>query len=946
MNIETQSVDAEGRGDHDQRDERADTPGVEMKRPRLGETHRKAVKNRIAASLFGLDPAPVLIGRFEVFKQIGAGGMGVVFRARDPELDREVALKLLHPGVLGEQQQRSRLLREALALARLSHPNVVQLYEVGNHEEGLFLAMEYVRGRSLRRWQDEAAPSWRAIVRAYAQAARGLAAAHEVGLVHRDFKPDNCIIDGGGRVRVLDFGLVRETTEEGVTFESSGAEVAGRRSSGELQRRLTQTDKILGTPAYMAPEQLFGRPVDARADQFSFCVALFEALYGERPYPGEASEELAEAYVQGRVRWPAEASRRPPGVRRALLRGLAVDSRARWPSMSGLASELERLIAPRGWRWLGGAAGLAVGLAAAGFGLARSSGDDPCEGAPAKLEEVWDESRSLEIEHALLSTDLPYAPEVMDRVRASLNEYAGAWITQHIDACEATAVRREQSAEIMDLRMRCLRRARLELVTTTDVLMTADADVVRNTHELLARLRPPSQCADVELLQAESRPPVPSDAARVSVIRKSLALVSAQRRAGRYGEARAALERAQGQLEGVRYEPVRAEVSLERGLLLEVLGDYEGSQAALKQALKSASRLHQWRELQRAANALMRVIGYRQRRFAEGLQYRELALGLASHEPLTLASTLRDIAAVLLAKGEVAAAKPLVQRALTLIGRTKGPEDLHIIQSRQLLANILVKTGEYGRAETELRRALRVARDALGAEHPDLASLHGSLAATFVFRGMGDRAEQEIRRAVDLKTPALGSDHPEVLTLCGHLATILSTQGRLDEAEQEHRRVLDLRRKVLGPAHSSVAESHNNLAVVLDKQGRFDEAEVEHRRALAIREPALGPEHRLVATSRFNLAWVLVEQQRLSEARQFAELAWARNQRGDIPIEDRAASAFVLACSLWSDPEQRPRAVALAERSREAYLQVRSLSEEVTQQLDAVEAWLVEHRTP
>ena len=273
------------------------------------------------------------VQRYEILRRLGAGGMGVVYEARDYGLGRLVALKVLRPHGAGSAYQH-RLLREAQAMARISHPNVVTVYDFGAFEGRLYYAMELNEGGTLRDWVKERPRSPREIAQVYLHAARGLAAAHAAGLVHRDFKPDNVLIDSAGRVRVADFGLVRVATLE-------------ERGPGEPSAGQTGADAIVGTPGYMAPEQLLGRPTDARADQFSFCVALFEALYGQGPFHakggGDAETRVVEAVaiLTGAVRSPTK--RRVPGwLRRVVLRGLCVDPASRWPSLDVVAGLLDR----------------------------------------------------------------------------------------------------------------------------------------------------------------------------------------------------------------------------------------------------------------------------------------------------------------------------------------------------------------------------------------------------------------------------------------------------------------------------------------------------------------------------------------------------------------------------------------------------------------------------
>ncbi|MCY1070920.1 protein kinase [Nannocystis sp. RBIL2] len=278
---------------------------------------------------------PRRIGRFALLRRLGAGAMGVVYAAYDPQLDRKVAVKLLKRGD-GEPNTRwqDRLLREAQALAKLSHPNVVQIHEVGFHGDEVFVAMEFVTGMTLRTWLSEQRRGWREVAAVFAQAARGLAAAHAAGLVHRDVKPDNVLVGSDGRVRVVDFGLVRFGDEDD---DEHTDEVPLARA----QATRTASGILLGTPAYMSPEQFRGRPADALSDQFSLCVALYEALHGERPFAGETADEVAQAVVRGQLA-PRLERPVPTWLQRLVLRGLAHDPGARWPNLDVLAAELAR----------------------------------------------------------------------------------------------------------------------------------------------------------------------------------------------------------------------------------------------------------------------------------------------------------------------------------------------------------------------------------------------------------------------------------------------------------------------------------------------------------------------------------------------------------------------------------------------------------------------------
>jgi serine/threonine protein kinase len=236
------------------------------------------------------------VGRYVILSRLGGGGMGVVYAAYDPDLDRKVAIKLLRPGRRTDaaSEGRARLMREAQAMARLDHPNVVGVLDVGTFEDQVFIAMELVDGLSLMHWMRQG-HRWRDVRERFIQAGRGLAAAHAAGIVHRDFKPDNVVIGKDGRARVLDFGLARAAKSEADTEETAGpdGDVSVRSGSGSLERTLTQTGSLLGTPSYMSPEQWTSQPADAKSDQFSFCVAPGRGSTGGVPLPARRWDSCA-----------------------------------------------------------------------------------------------------------------------------------------------------------------------------------------------------------------------------------------------------------------------------------------------------------------------------------------------------------------------------------------------------------------------------------------------------------------------------------------------------------------------------------------------------------------------------------------------------------------------------------------------------------------------------
>jgi hypothetical protein len=283
------------------------------------------------------------IGRFVVVGELGSGGMGVVYAAHDHQLDRQVALKVLRAAAATDEE-RMRMLREGQAMARVTHPNVITVYEVGVEGSLVFLAQELLDAGTLGKWLEQPR-SQAEIIDKFVAAGRGLAAAHAAGLVHRDFKPDNVLLGKDGRVRVSDFGLARSLgpVDDGLPA-ATRANMA--RAQLDLSRSpmspLTRTGAVMGTPMFMAPEQHNGDRADERSDQFSFSVALYRALYGEWPFAGKTAVALADAVIEGRMARPPRGHHVPARLRRILLRGLSTKPAARYPSMEALLADLTR----------------------------------------------------------------------------------------------------------------------------------------------------------------------------------------------------------------------------------------------------------------------------------------------------------------------------------------------------------------------------------------------------------------------------------------------------------------------------------------------------------------------------------------------------------------------------------------------------------------------------
>jgi len=789
-------------------------------------------------------------GRYLVLEQVGSGGMGRVFRAYDPKLQREVALKLLHTHVLGAEAQ-ARLVREARAMAMLSHPNVVAVHDVDDTPAGVMLVMELVPGQTLRAWLRASSRPWSEIVARFREAGRGLAAAHAAGLLHRDFKPSNVLVPERGAAKVTDFGLAKL---DGAPHSAPDDPKPSSSARASLDSVLTVVGEVVGTPRYMPPEQHRSEPLGPAADQYAFCVSLWEALTGKAPFQGNW-DQLAASKRKGPPVWPSGPGV-PSSVVAAVRRGLAARPNERWPSMGALLDALDPTERRSPLRWL--ALGVAiVGLAVAGWRAWAEARAARCSGGQAQLDEVWGPTRRSEVLAAMGRVEVSYATRASQQTADVIDRYAEDWVAMYTEACEATTVRGEQSTALMDLRMTCLQQLELELGAVTAVLADADAEVMQRVHELTAGLRPLSRCEDIEALQAEVEPPPAEEAVAVGEVRARLAEAKALHVSGRYAAAQAKLDAAKQRATDLAYGPVHTEVALLEGINLVELGRLEAAEAAFHRALELGARWKQLDAIQEASVHLIHVIGSEQQRFAEGLQHRDLALGLAADNPRAEAMAMTAVANVLQREGRHDEAEAELRRALALQEDALEPDHSDVAMTRANLANVLLRQGRYDEAEAENRRVLALRERALGPDHPDVAMSRNNLANVLRRQGRHAEAEAELRHALAVQQAALGPDHPDVAKTHNGLGNVLEAQGKHAEAEVELRQALALMERTLGPEHPDVGTVQSNLGNVLFSQGKHEAAEAEFRRALVLLEKALGPDHPTTAMLRANHAEAL-----------------------------------------------------------------------------------------
>ncbi len=791
------------------------------------------------------------LGRYLILGRLGAGGMGVVYTAFDPELDRKVAVKLLHAD--RARRGSARLQREARALARLQHPNVIAVHDVGTLDGRVFIAMEFAEGETLTAHLERCAPDWRGILALFEQAGRGLAAAHAAGLVHRDFKPENVLVGRDGRVRVLDFGLARATSEGG-DGESAGASGPLPESGADLLATpLTRAGTVVGTPAYMAPEQFDGAPADARSDQYSFAVALWEALHGGPPFAGTQIAERLAAQRAGAFEPPPEGSRVPRRLRAVLERALAVDPAVRHADMeallAALADDPDERRRRRRLRLAGVGAAVVVVLAAVGGSLWRDS--RLCRGADRRFVGVWDNAARREIEQAFLASGFPFAESSWRATARALDGWRAAWLSGWTEACEATHGRGEQSAALLDLRMGCLD-ARLENFEAFAALLpAADAGLVERAPQAVAALPGVAPCADREALLSRVPPPEGEGARqRVEETRRAVARVRALRLAGRFTAGEEAAASLAPVVDAEAYRPLRAEFLLERADLASRLGDLAAAEEHAGRAVREAVAGRDPVLAAEAAGTATLIVGVRGARHAEGRRWAELGFALlesAGGDERVEAVVRAALGNLLNATGDRRGAAAELEKALTLLERALGPETPEVGRTLNNLGNAYYLSGDLERALPTYQRSLAVKEATVGHEHPDLTSSLNNLALVLSDLERFDEALAHLERALGLIERTFGPDHPSVALELGNLAAIHIDLDRHAEALGEAQRALEISRRGLGEQHPDLAYPINNIGNALLGLGRPEEAEAAFREAMARRESALGPGHPEVA---------------------------------------------------------------------------------------------------
>lgn len=795
--------------------------------------------------LFDADE-PIQIGPYRVRGQVGAGGLGIVLRAHDPRLDREVAVKLLRHETDpwgSTDRARCRMLEEARNLARVADPNVVEIYDANLFEGRVYLVMELVQGRNLARWLEDEEQTLDAVLDTFVGAGRGLSAIHAAGLVHCDFKPLNVLVGDDGRVRVVDFGLT--------TVLAAGA----CSSTAERPQASVRATRAAGTPAFMAPEQHEGRIADARTDVYAFCASLWNAAYGRPPFAGDSgmtlyAGKLAERFDLSRAR------RRLPWLTRILMKGMAANPHRRWQSIDEVLGAIETGRTRRrrlGWTVPAGLTSLAL------VGMLAQPRPDDCD-PRSELEGVWDAQIEAEASRAFAASGHAYTEHAWAPTHRALRHYAQRWQSMRTEACRQ---RDDDAPVLVDARRACLDDARARLDAVVGVLAAGSPQTVLHAHEVVSTLPDLSRCDPATLARAVPAELTPESAEARRAIAEADALTRAQQLDLAVAKAQGALARAEragnvrqlidARLSLATAQAGRGRVQRADRLLLDALelardaGDPNAELRTLIELIHLDGTLRMRPEhARRWGSQAQTVLDTHQSLASFRAGQLEVRLGAAEMAARQYARARQHYDE---ARRWIGAGSPLGLRTALADGDALAAEG----------------QGHYAEALVAIDHVLDLRRTELGPSHPDTGTTMVNRGMLLVRLDRNDEALEELAGGLHVLEAVHGPEHPLLLQSLLSLGAVLARVDRAEEAIETYQRAIDIATRVYGPAHTLGLAARNNAAMAMIRLGRADEAEHLAREALSAFDA--NEQELTLSNVRATLAEALQAQGRFGEAR-------------------------------------------------------------------------------
>lgn len=766
-------------------------------------------------------PSPgEVIGRYVIVEELGRGGMGVVMSVRDPVLDRKVALKLVRPDISSAESSQ-RLLEEAKTLAKVAHPNVITVHDAGRYASQVFVAMELISGQTLAHWLGEAR-TFREIAEAFIDAGEGLNAAHAVGVVHGDFKPANVLVGPGRRIVVTDFGLARWAH----SINQAAFSV-----------------RIGGTPGYMAPEQYRGQVADVRTDQFSFCVALYEALWGNKP--DQAQTPLSESSTGKTV---VERRAGPPSWIRSLIRkGLHPDPEARHPSMRVLVDALSaRLHRRRRWQTSAALSAVAVVGMVATFYLTSPV----CDDGGTHFDEVWGPAKAGGLKAAFSEMDAPYSAEAWRLVNEKLAGYRRDWIRVYREVCEQDPARKQTSTQ---LQHQCLSTAKRDVASLVSLLNEADAEFLRKAPSTVSALLSPNDCARPAFVSRFASGLVAQEA--LSRVQRSVTRARTMLTAADYRQAQA---QAQDAFETARLHKWPAYAGDAARILATAQinrGRYDEGEDWLYEALSFAERAGAESLRARILIDLAGLVGLKLSRRKEGRKLNTVASALLERldDEVDLRSQQMMVEAAFLAK-EDRIEESIVLMERVLARRSEG----HPRRARTLLTlgNIYSYDGKSDRADTLLREGLKLTEEELGSEHPRTANALMVIAKHHAHLAEDETSLEYYSKALGI-WKASGVEDANVATALARSGYTAIYVDQFALAMDRLSRALELRKRLFPPGHPDIGTSLLDLAALHASSGHFREAVRYGHQGVANYEQHYQEDHATLRIARTVLAEIL-----------------------------------------------------------------------------------------